>query len=103
MRLLHAWFRTGRAFLATLLLTAFAVGAAADTWHHLSEQGCSADRGGREDHCVCTGLHAAPFASEPVTQVTPIECERTFVAVAQALAPVAQVSRAAVPRAPPRG
>lgn len=102
MRLLRTLIRSGRSLAAVLLLAAFAGGAAADTWHHLSEQGCVADRGGREDHCVCTGLHAAPFASEPVTQATPVECERTFAAVAQVLAPVTCAAHAAAPRAPPR-
>jgi hypothetical protein len=79
------------------------VGAAADARHHLSERGCAADRGGREDHCVCASLHAAPFASVAVSQAAPIECEREFVPAALALAPIARATRAAAPRAPPRG
>jgi hypothetical protein len=103
MRLVHTLFRSGRSLAALLLLTAFTVGAAADARHHLSERGCAADRGGREDHCVCASLHAAPFASETVTQVLPVECERTVTPLAEALAPVARAATAASPRAPPRG
>jgi len=103
MRLARTLFRSGRALAALLLLTAFTAGAAADVRHHLSEGGCAADRGGREDHCVCTGLHAAPFASEPITQATPIEGEREFAPIAAVLAPVVRAIRGAAPRAPPRG
>jgi len=103
MRLVRTLFRSGRALAALLLLTAFTVGAAADARHHLSEHGCAADGPGREDHCVCAGLHAAPFASEPVTPVVPVECERLFAPIAEAPAPVARSLRAAAPRAPPRG
>lgn len=103
MRLVRTLFRSGRALAALLLLTAFTVGAAADARHHLSEHGCAADRGGREDHCVCAGLHAAPFASEAVTEVQPIECERTFAPVTLVLAPATRARHAAAPRAPPLG
>jgi hypothetical protein len=103
MRLLRTLFRSGRALAALLLLTAFTVGSAADARHHLSERGCAADRGGREDHCVCASLHAAPFASETVSQVLPVECERTITPVAEALAPITRAATAAAPRAPPRG
>lgn len=103
MRRLRSLFRPARAFAAVLLLAAFAVGGAADARHHLSEHGCAADRGGREDRCVCMGLHAAPFASESVAQALPVECERTFVVIAPRLAPLVRVAHAAVPRAPPRG
>jgi len=103
MRLLRTLFRSGRALAALLLLTVFTAGAAADARHHLSEQGCAADRSGRPDHCVCASLHAAPFASESVTQVQPVECERTVTPVAEALAPIARAATAAAPRAPPRG
>src|SRR5262245_10076459 len=103
MRLARLLFRSGRTLAALLLLTAFTVGAAADARHHLSEHGCAADQGGRSDHCICAGLHAAPFASEPVTQVTPVECEREILPVAPALAPVTRAAQSAAPRAPPRG
>ena len=103
MRLVRTLFRSGRSLAALVLLTAFAVGAAVDARHHLSEHGCAADQGGRADHCVCAGLHAAPFASEPVAQVTPVECEREAVPDARALAPVAPAAPSAAPRAPPRG
>jgi len=103
MRLVRTLFRSGRALAAVLLLTVFTVGAAADARHHLSEHGCAADGHGREDHCVCAGLHAAPFASEPVTPVVPVECEQHFAPIAEAPAPVARALRAAAPRAPPRG
>ena len=103
MRLLRTLFRSGRAAAAVLLLAAFSLGGAADARHHLSEHGCAADQGGRADHCVCAGLHAAPFASEAVAQATPVECGREFVPVARVLAPVARAAQAAAPRAPPRG
>ena len=103
MRYLRTLFRSARALAALLLLSAFTLGAAADARHHLSEQGCSGDRGGREDHCICSGLHAAPFASETVSQVLPVECERTVTPVAEAQAPIARAAAAAAPRAPPRG
>src|SRR6185369_17540721 len=72
MRLVRTLFRTGRSLAALLLLAAFTAGGVADARHHLSEQGCAADRGGRADHCVCAGLHAAPFASAAIAQVTPV-------------------------------
>ena len=103
MRLLRRLFSTGRALAAVLLLTAFAVGGAADARHHLSERGCPADRGGREDHCVCASLHAAPFASVAITQATPVECEREFTPTVEALEPIVRAAHAAAPRAPPRG
>ena len=103
MQRLRMLFRSGRALAASLLLVAFAAGAAADLRHHLSEQGCAADRGGRADHCVCASLHAAPFATEAVTQATPVMCERAFVPVARAFAPAMRAAHAASPRAPPRG
>lgn len=103
MRLVRTLFRSGRALAAVLLLTVFTVGAAADAHHHLSEQGCAADRSGRPDHCVCAGLHAAPFASQAVTQATPVECEREFAPAVEVLEPIVRAAHAAVPRAPPRG
>jgi hypothetical protein len=103
MRLVRTLFRSSRALAAVLLLAALTAGGAADARHHLSEQGCVADRGGRADHCVCASLHAAPFASEAVTQATPVMCEREFVPVARALAPAMRVAHAASPRAPPQG
>jgi hypothetical protein len=103
MRLVRTLFRPARTLAAVLLLAAFSVGAAADTWHHLGEHGCAADQNGRADRCVCAGHHAAPFASQPVTQVTPVECEREAVPVAPALTPVTRAAQSAVPRAPPRG
>ena len=103
MRLLRSLFRPARGLAALLLLAAFTVGGAADAWHHLSEQGCPADRGGREDHCVCASLHAAPVASEAITQATPVECEREFTPAVEALEPITRAAHGAVPRAPPRG
>ena len=102
MRLLRTLFRSGRTLAALLLLTAFTAGGVADARHHLSEQGCAADRGG-SDRCICASLHAAPFASEAITQVTPIVCEREFTPAAEALEPVVRAAHAATPRAPPRG
>jgi hypothetical protein len=103
MRLVRTLFRSGRALAAVLLLATFTVGAAADARHHLSEQGCAADRHGRADHCVCAGLHAAPFASEAATQPAPVERAREFAPIAAALAPIARAIHGAAPRAPPRG
>jgi len=103
MRLARTLFRSGRALAALFLLAAFTVGGLADARHHLSERGCAADHGGRADHCVCAGLHAAPFASEAITQATPVECEREFTPAAEALEPIVRVAHAAAPRAPPRG
>ena len=103
MRLVRTLLRPARSLAAVLLLAAFTLGGVADARHHLSEWGCAADQGGRTDHCVCAGLHAAPFASEPVAQVTPAECEREAVPVAPALAPVTRAAPSAAPRAPPRG
>ena len=102
MRLLRTMFRSGRTLAALLLLAAFTTGGVADARHHLSEQGCAADHGGRADHCVCASLHAAPCASEAITQATPVECEREFAPAAEALEPVVRAAHAAVPRAPPR-
>ena len=103
MRLVSTLFRSGRSLAALLLLAAFTVGAAADARHHLSEQGCPADRGGRADHCVCAGLHAAPFASDAIAQVTPVECEREVTPAVEALEPIVRAAHTAAPRAPPRG
>jgi hypothetical protein len=102
MRLLRALLRP-RALAAVLLLAAFTVGAAADARHHLSEHGCAADQNGRADRCMCAGLHAAPFASEPITQVTPVECEREAVPVVRGSRTGTRAAQSAAPRAPPRG
>jgi len=102
MRLLSRLFRNGRALAALLLLTTLVVGETADARHHLSERGCAADARGREDHCVCASLHAAPLASEPVTQLAPVECESEPALVAIAIVPIARAVNAAAPRAPPR-
>jgi len=103
MRLLRRLFSTGRSLAAVLLLSAFAAGSVADARHHLSEKGCPADHGGREDHCVCSSLHAAPFASEAEPQPAPVEQEREFIVVACVSAPHARPVRGESPRAPPRG
>ena len=103
MRLVRTLFRSGRALAALLLLTAFTVGAAADARHHLSEQGCPGDRGGREDHCVCASMHAAPLGSEPIAQPAPVEPERELAPTPAALAPAGRTLRGAAPRGPPRG
>ena len=102
MRLVRTLFRSGRSLAALLLLAAFTVGAAADARHHLSEQGCPADRGGA-DHCVCASMHAAPLGSEPLAQPAPVELEREFAPTAAALAPAGRTLRGAAPRGPPRG
>ena len=103
MRLLSRLFRTGRAISALLLLTTLVVGEVADARHHLSEHGCPADRGGRDDQCTCASLHVTSLASEPVMQIAPVECESEPAFVVIAIAPIARAARAAAPRAPPRG
>ena len=103
MRLLRRLFGNGRALSALLLLTALVAGEAADARHHLSDRGCAADHGGRDGNCACASLHAAPIAAEPLPQPAPLEHEREFAPVAQAIAPVASAVLGAAPRAPPRG
>jgi len=103
MRLLRRLFRTGRALAALMLLTTLVVGEVADARHHLSEHGCPADRGGRDDQCTCASLHVTSLASDGVTQATPVECESAAAFVAFATGPLIPVACAAAPRAPPRG
>jgi hypothetical protein len=103
MRLVRTLFRSGRSLAALLLLAAFTAGGVADARHHLSEQGCAADRGGRADHCVCASMHAAPLGSEPIAQPVPVEFEREFAPTAAALAPAGRTLRGAAPRGPPAG
>src|SRR5215510_2338983 len=101
MKRLRWLFRAGRVLSAFLLLATFLVGEVADGRHHLSAHGCAGDSPGRDDNCTCASLHAAPFASDAVTQVTPVECERQFTPIAEVLAPIARTTRGAAPRAPP--
>ena len=96
-------FRSGRAVAAVLLLGSFMLGEAADTRHHLSEQGCASDSHGptRDDNCTCAGLHAAPLAGHAPVALAPVEIERPRVVVsATGRAARRGVTRAA-PRAPP--
>ena len=103
MHPLCRWFRPGREFLALLLLATLAVGEVADARHHLSEQGCAADTGGRDDNRTCASLHAVSLASDVPTQAAPVELERQFAAAAIAPAPTACAIVSAAPRAPPQG
>ena len=95
--------RPERAFLALLLLTALVVGEVADARHHLSEQGCAADAGGRDDNCTCASLHAVSLAPDAPAQIAPVEFERAFTPLVEVLAPPACAVLGAAPRAPPRG
>ena len=102
MDLLRRRLRPGRVFLALLLLTIFVVGEVADARHHLSEHGCAADTGGRDDNCTCASLHAVSLASDAPVQAAPVELVRQFDFVAIAQAPIARAVISAAPRAPPR-
>ena len=103
MHTLRGWFRPGRELLALLLLATLAVGEVADARHHLSEHGCAADTGGRDDNCTCASLHAVSLATDAPTQAAPVELERQFAPVTIALAPTARAILGAAPRAPPQG
>lgn len=103
MRLIRTLFRPGRAFAALLLLASLVAGEAADARHHLSDQGCAAEHGGRASNCACATLHAVPVASEAPVCGTPVELEREFAPIAVAPAPRARAVVGAAPRAPPQG
>ena len=103
MHLLRKLFRPGRSLTALLLLAALVAGELADARHHLSEVGCAADSGGRDDNCTCASLHAGSLAGDLPVQATPVELEREFVPTAMALAPTARAVIGAAPRAPPQG
>jgi len=103
MHLLRTRFLPGREFLALLLLATLVVGEVADTRHHLSERGCAADAGGRDDNCTCASLHAVSLAREAPAQLAPVELEREVAPTAIALAPTACAIISAAPRAPPQG
>ncbi len=103
MHLLRKLFRPGRELAALLLLASLLVGQAADARHHLSDQGCPADTGGRDSHCTCASLHAVSLASEALAQLAPVEMQRELARVASALAPIACAVISAAPRAPPQG
>lgn len=103
MRLLRRLFRPGRSLAALLLLTSLLVGSAADARHHLSDQGCPADTGGRDDHCTCSSMHAVSLGSEAPAQLAPVELEREVAPAATALALIGRAVIGASPRAPPQG
>jgi len=96
-------FRSGRAFAGVLLLATLVAGEVADARHHVSEHGCAADAGGRDDNCTCASLHAAPFGGEGIAQAAPVEIEREQAPAAVAIAPTVRAARTAAPRAPPQG
>src|SRR5215510_7494497 len=99
----RARFRPRRALAALLLLTALVVGVAADAAHHLSERGCAAEGGRRDDRCTCTSLHATSLAREAPAQSVPIVLPREFAFVPAAPAPKPRAVAGAPPRAPPLG
>lgn len=104
MRILHWCLRSGRALAGLVLLATLFAGELADTRHHLSEHGCTTDAhsSGREDHCTCAGLHAAPLAGHAPVALAAVEIERaTGTPFATLHASRHGVSDAA-PRAPPR-
>ena len=103
MRLLRRLFRPRRSLAALLLLASLFVGQVADARHHLSDQGCPADTGGRADHCICTSMHAVSLASVAPVELAPVELERDVAPAAIALAPTACAILSAAPRAPPQG
>ena len=103
MQLVRRLFRPGRTLAATLLLASLVAGQMADARHHLSDQGCAADTGGRADNCTCASLHAVSLVGEPSGQAPPIELEREFGPAALTLPPLARAVISAAPRAPPRG
>jgi len=103
MRLLRRLFRTDRALAAMLLLATFVVGDVADARHHLSERGCSADRGGRDDNCTCASLHVASLGSGLAMGAAPLGCDHEQALVVVALAARTRAACDASPRAPPRG
>jgi hypothetical protein len=95
--------RPGRALPALLLLTTLVVGEVADARHHLSEHGCAADSGGRDDNCTCASLHAVSLASDAPAQLAPVEHEREFALIAVVSTPRPYAAISAAPRAPPQG
>jgi hypothetical protein len=103
MHLPRRLFRPGRVFLALLLLATFVVGEVADARHHLSEHGCAADTGGRDDNCTCASLHAVSLTSDAPVQAAPVELVRQFAFVAIVQTPIACAVISAAPRAPPQG
>ncbi len=105
MDTLRSWFRPGRAFGALFLLVTLVAGEAADTRHHLAEQGCEAEThapGERDDHCTCTGLHAISLGDDAPVALAPIEHAREYSPVAATAAPRGRRGASAAPRAPPR-
>jgi len=104
MRSFRVLLRPGRLVAALLLLAAFAAGSAADLRHHLDAQGCAADAapGGRDEHCTCAGLHAAPLAGHAPVLLTAVTVERGHTPLAAHEAPHRHGEAHAAPRAPPR-
>jgi len=106
-RLLHqarAWARTGRALAGLLLLATLVAGEVADARHHLSEPGCPTESGGpgRDDHCTCAGIHAAPLAGHAPVPLAAVVLEREHAPCVVLAAPRRERETEASPRAPPR-
>jgi hypothetical protein len=95
-------FRPRRVFAAWLLLAALFAGEVADAHHHLSEHGCAAETGGRDDNCTCASLHASSIASEPPAQAPPVARLCEFSPPAPAGVRCYCAASSCAPRAPPR-
>jgi hypothetical protein len=92
MNVIGRLFRPQRVFAAWLLLVSLFAGEVADAHHHLSEHGCSADRG---------GLHVSAVASEAPTQLAPVAREREYAPLALAHPHRLRAASGTAPRAPP--
>jgi len=101
MRLLRTLFSSGRSLASLLLLATLVTGEVADARHHLSEQGCPADRGGRDDNCICGSLHAISQAEDGPVGLAPIEYEHEVGFVAALQSPCGRAVLRANPRGPP--
>jgi len=105
MHLLHLPFRTGRAAAALCLLATLLAGEAADSWHHLAEQGCGSGAhapGERDQDCTCAALHAVPLGDDAPALMTPVVLARRFAVADVEATPHVHRSAEAAPRAPPR-
>ncbi len=101
MHLIGRLFRPQRVLAAWLLLVSLFAGEVADAHHHLSEHGCAADRGGRDDNCTCASLHASSVASEAPTQLAPVTREREYAPLSLSHPHRLRAASGTAPRAPP--
>ena len=104
MRFLRQFLRSGRALAGLALLATLFAGELADTRHHLSEHGCTTDAhsSGRDDNCICAGLHAAPLAGHAPVALASIHVEHAAATPATPQRPTRHGVSDAAPRAPPR-